>query len=96
MACERFSAADRGRHPIRFAVFERGSGNPEPAEFQVRFSDYRAVGSVLLPHRWTQTVGGSADETVDVTSYEINPANIAEKFQNLSPKILIRTEMKQQ
>lgn len=69
---------------------------PETAEYQIRFSDYRTVGGVLLPHRWTQTVGGNADEIFDVTSYEINPANIAEKFQNLPPKVLIRTEKKAQ
>jgi len=62
------------------------------AEFQIRFSDYRAMNGVLLPQRWTQTVGGIADETIDITSYEINPVNIAEKFQNLPPKVMIRTE----
>ena len=63
-------------------VFERELNKPETAEFQIRFSDYRAVNGILLPHRWTQTVGGNADEIFDVTNYEINPANIAEKFQN--------------
>ena len=73
-------------------VFERKLEKPEMAEFQIRFSDYRAVNGVLLPHRWTQTVGGVADETIEVTGYEINPANIAEKFQNLPPKIMIRAD----
>lgn len=77
-------------------VFERKMDKPEMTEFQIRFSDYRAVNGVLLPHRWTQTVAGIADETVDVTSYEINPANIAEKFQNLPPKVLMRTERNKQ
>ena len=52
----------------------------ETAEFQVKFSDYRSVNGVQLPFKWTQTVGGAEDETFDVTSYDINPANIAEKF----------------
>jgi len=77
-------------------VFAGKMDKSETAEFQIRFSDYRAVNGVLLPHRWTQTIGGNADETIDVTSYEINPANIAEKFQNLPPKVLIRTERKAQ
>jgi len=77
-------------------IFERKLDKPETAEFQIRFSDYRAVNGVLLPHRWTQTVGGAADETIDVTGYEINPANLAEKFQNLPPKVLIRAEGKVQ
>ncbi len=77
-------------------VFERKMDKPEMAEFQIRFSDYRAVNGVLLPHRWTQTIGGIADEMIDISSYEINPANIAEKFQNLPPKVMIRTERKGQ
>ena len=31
---------------------------------------------------------GDAYETFDVTNYEINPANIAEKFQN--QKVMVR------
>jgi hypothetical protein len=69
---------------------------PEAAEFQVRFADYRSVNGVLLPHRWTQTIAGNADETFDVTGYEINPANIAEKFQNLEPRTFIRTRSNMQ
>ena len=52
------------------------------AEFNVKFSDYRSVGGVQLPYKWTQPVGGEPDETFDVISYEINPANIADKFKN--------------
>ena len=62
----------------------------ELVERQVRFSDFRNVGGLLLPHKWTETVGGNTGETVDITSYEINPANIAEKFQN--QKVFIRTK----
>ncbi len=52
------------------------------AEFNVKFSDYRTVNGIQLPFKWTQTVGSEADETFDITNYEINPANIAEKFKN--------------
>ncbi|MEP6787903.1 MAG: hypothetical protein ABJB40_05695 [Acidobacteriota bacterium] len=61
----------------------------EKAEYTVKFSDYRSVGGVQLPYKWTQTAGGAADETFDVTSYEVNPANISEKFQN--QKVMVRT-----
>jgi len=61
---------------------------PETAEFQVVFSDYRSVNGVQLPFHWVQTVASVLDETFDVTSYEINPANIAEKF--LQPKQMMR------
>jgi hypothetical protein len=77
-------------------VFVNKLEKPEMAEFQIRFSDYRAVAGVLLPHRWTQTIAGNADETIDVASYEINPANIAEKFRNAQPKVFIRSEKKPQ
>lgn len=75
-------------------VFTRRLEKPETAEIQVRFSDYRTVNGVLLPYRWTQTINGNADETIDITNYEINPANIADKFQNLPRKVMIRTEQK--
>ncbi len=58
------------------------------AEFQVRFSDYRTTGGVQLPYKWTQTAGGEADETFDVASYEINPANLANRFKD--QKVMVR------
>jgi hypothetical protein len=60
----------------------------ELAEYQVRFSDYRSEGGVQLPHRWSTTVNEQLDEVFDVTSYEINPPNIADKFQR--PKVMIK------
>ena len=72
-------------------IFTRKVGGPAPdsVEYSVKFSDYRSTGGVQLPYKWTQTVGGAADETFDVTSYEVNPTNIAEKFQN--QKVMVRT-----
>lgn len=69
-------------------VMSMNSGKTETAEVQLKYSDYRNVGGVLLPHRWTQTTGGKTDVT-EITNYAINPANIAEKFNN-QPKVLIR------
>lgn len=71
-------------------IMRRTDGpKPETAEFNVKFSEYRSVNGVQLPFKWTQTVGGTADETFDVTSYDINPANIADKFQH--QKVMVRT-----
>ncbi len=50
----------------------------------VKFSDYRSVGGVQLPFKWTQE-----NEIFDVTNYEINPANIGEKFHNQT--VMVRT-----
>ncbi len=65
----------------------------ETAEHFVRFTDYRSIGGVQLPYKWTTTIGGVASETFDVTSYEVNPPNIAEKFQN--QKVFVRTKKEQ-
>ncbi|HKX83950.1 MAG TPA: hypothetical protein VJL58_07020, partial [Pyrinomonadaceae bacterium] len=64
---------------------------PDTAEFQVRLSDYRGVNGVQLPYRWTTTVNGKADETFDVTTYEINPSNISEKFQHERMPLRMKT-----
>jgi len=71
-------------------VFTRKIDAPEMAEVQVRFGDYRGVNGVQLPYKWTTSVGGQTTEVFDVAGYEVNPANIAEKFQN--QKVLVRTK----
>jgi hypothetical protein len=71
-------------------VFTRRSDAPESAEIQVRFSDYRTVAGLQLPYRWVQSVNGAVGETTEVTSYEINPANIADKFSG--EKVMLRTK----
>ena len=43
-----------------------------------------------MPYRWVTTIGGVTDETFDVTNIEVNPANIAERFQN--QKMMVRTK----
>lgn len=63
-------------------------GLGETAEFMVRFSDYRSTGGVQLPYKWMTTVGGTTDEVFDVTSYEVNPANIADRFKD--HKVFVR------
>jgi hypothetical protein len=77
----------------KMRVFTRKLDAPEAlAEYQVRFSDYRTVNGVQLPYKWTQTVGGQPDQTVNVVSYEINPANIADKFKQTRQPMLLRTK----
>jgi hypothetical protein len=81
--------ADGSKDVIYFK--NAGPGVPaggDKAEFQVRFSDYRSVNGVQLPYRWTTNVNGSVEETFDVENYEVNPANIAEKFQH--EKVFVR------
>jgi hypothetical protein len=71
-------------------VLTRKIEAPAMAEVQVRFADYRSVNGVQLPYKWTTSVGGQTSEVFDVTGYELNPANIAEKFQN--QKVFVRTK----
>ncbi|MEQ1643436.1 MAG: hypothetical protein ABL959_08355 [Pyrinomonadaceae bacterium] len=65
-------------------VFTTKLDGGELADQLVKFSDYRSVGGVQLPFKWTQD-----NEIFDVTNYEINPANIGEKFQNQT--VMVRT-----
>jgi len=85
-------AAAPSGEPKEVKVFTHKMDAPELAEFQVKFTDYRSVNGVQLPYRWEQTIAGKADEILDVTSYEINPANIADKFKKEGHKIMIRTK----
>jgi hypothetical protein len=77
-------------------VFVGEAGMPTLAEINVKFSDYRTVGGLRMPFAWTQTADGKTSETVTIESYEINPADIAEKFNQMPPKISFRTEKKAQ
>ncbi len=67
---------------------------PEKAEIQVRFSDFRSVGGVLLPHTLTQTVNGTVDTVWTVERYEVNAPNINEKFnnENFKQDMMIRSK----
>lgn len=71
-------------------MFDHKIDGPELAEIQVRFEDYRSVNGVQLPYKWTTSVAGQTREVFDVTNYDVNPANIAEKFQN--QKVFVRTK----
>jgi len=72
-------------------VMERAEA--QMGEFQVKFSEYRTINGLQLPHKWTQTIDGKADETIEVSSYEFNPANIDEKFKAQPQQtIMFRTE----
>lgn len=53
----------------------------EEAEYQVRFSDYRSVNGLMLPHRIAQTINGAAGETMTIESYQVNAQNLSEKFK---------------
>ncbi|HKP71070.1 MAG TPA: hypothetical protein VJV05_17415 [Pyrinomonadaceae bacterium] len=74
----------------KVVTFTRKVDAPEMSEIQVKFSDYRGTNGVQLPYKWTTTTAGQPNEIFEVTSYEVNPANIADKFQN--QKVFVRTK----
>lgn len=68
-------------------MFKRHAEPPAMAEMMVKFSDFRDAGGVQLPYRWTTSVGDKVSDVFNVTSYEINPANISEKFNGQETRI---------
>lgn len=88
MTFERTAGAPAPKGDV--VTFERKMKFPgELVDIQVRFADFRSVGGLQLPFKWTQVASGNVDETFDVANYEINPANLGEKFQN--QKVMVRT-----
>jgi hypothetical protein len=83
-----------GDAPKDVVAFARKHDKHEAVEHQVKFSDFRYVGGLQLPHRWTQTVAGNPGETIEISGYDINPANISEKFKN--QKVFVRTMKSEQ
>jgi hypothetical protein len=73
-------------------IVVKKSGEMQPTDFQVKFSDYRNVNGVQLPYRWVTSYANEPVETLEVTNYEVNPANIAEKFNKQPQRIMVRVE----
>lgn len=61
------------------------------AEHIVRFADYRSVNGLMLPYKWTTSVAGKQSDVFDVASYDLNPANISERFKGEGHKVMVRT-----
>lgn len=83
---------DAANKDVRVFVRKPDAADTETQEIRVKFSDFRNVGGVQLPYKWTQTANGQIDQVVDVTNYDLNPANIADKFTRVPQKIMLRTE----
>lgn len=73
---------------VKAELIEMKRKMAEPVEHQIRFSDFRSVDGLVLPHRWSESVSGKQSRIFDVTSFEINPANIADKFGD--KKVFVR------
>ena len=82
--------------PKDVKIIVKTQGDLELANYQVKFSDYRSVNGVQLPYRWTTTSSNRPNETLEVTSYEVNPTNIAEKFYKQPQRVMFRVEKPKQ
>lgn len=89
---EKGAAKTEAGTDVRVISRRSDTATSELQEFQIKFSDYRSVGDVRLPYKWTQTVGGQVDQTTDIVSYVINPANIADKFTPARQRVLLRSD----
>ncbi len=56
------------------------AANQPEVEFQIRFTDYRDVNGISLPHRLTRAVDGEVNEEWEMTKFKINPPLKPEKF----------------
>jgi hypothetical protein len=78
---------------MRMMVRQRGEPAPDPEEmrrrmaeppkmvtYELRFSDYREVGGIVLPHQMTQSVGGKPTEEWTVSEFKVNPNLKPEAF----------------
>jgi hypothetical protein len=63
------------------AAQDMATAKPEEVEMQLRFTDYRKTGGLLLPHRITQGSDGEVNEEWEIKTYELNPQFKADKFQ---------------
>jgi len=66
----------------------KAEGPAQGVEHFVRFADYRSTNGVQLPYKWTTSIGGKVSEILDVTAYDVNPSNIAERFKG--QKVMVR------
>ena len=74
-------------------MFKRHDGSmPRTADCLIKFSDFRDVGGLQLPYKWTTTAGGQVVDVFDITAYDINPANIAEKFADQKTKVRMKKD----
>lgn len=73
---------DDGELPAGGRKIVVGANMPENAEVQVRFSNFRSVGGLLLPYTLTHLINGAVDAVWNVENYEINSPSINDKYRN--------------
>jgi hypothetical protein len=73
--------AGQGQSPPPSDEMRRAMAEPpQEVTFEVRLSDYRSVGGVMLPHTMTESVDGKPREEWTITQYKVNPKLKPETF----------------
>jgi hypothetical protein len=60
-------------------------------EARIKFSEFRDFDGLKLPFRWENSFDNTNKSKFEVTSYEINPADINERLKQPERKFLIKT-----
>ena len=54
---------------------------PEEADFYIRLTDHKKVGSVMLPHKFTFLTDNEVSEEFEISKYQVNPQFKADRFE---------------
>lgn len=65
-------------------------GDMQQGETRIKFSEFRDFDGLKLPFHWENSFDNTNKSSFEVTSYEINPADINERLKQSERKILIR------
>jgi|GEM_PF-2210155 len=78
----------KGKVPFHLSIDE-----PVQAEIQIRFSDFRSVNGIMLPHKLTQYVNGELDQIMNIDGYEINSPKTTELFDKGNLRVVKRKNL---
>jgi hypothetical protein len=69
-----------GPPPSQDEIRKRMAEPPQEVTYELHVEDYKDVGGVMLPHRFTQSVDGKATEEWTVSAFKVNPNLKPESF----------------
>ncbi len=69
-----------GQRPTPEEIEKMRSEPPQTALFEVRYSEYKKVDGVLLPHLITTGANGNVTEEWTIDKFKVNPALKPESF----------------
>lgn len=64
----------------RLKEAEAETAKQPDVEYQTRFSDYKEVGGISLPHKISKGIDSETNEEITITKVKVNPAIKPEKF----------------